>query len=242
MPSRHRANYGLDAPTVVRNLAIVGVLLLGFSLYIGGDQIPSGWAPAARRIAQSIGVTYLLTSGIMVLSSKVGKLRARDALLDRLALAANASVLDVGCGHGLLLIGAASRTPEGRAVGIDLWSQNDQGDNSREATLANAEAEGVSDRVEVHDGDMCAMPFESDSFDAVVSSLAIHNVKDRKARRTAIEEIGRVLRPGGRVAILDIAHVGQYADDLRAYGFSEVEAPRWSPWIFPPSRCLIATK
>ena len=242
MPTRSRTDYGLDAPTVVRNLAIVGAVLLAFSLYIGSDQMPEGWAPAARVIAQSIGAAYLLASGIMVLSSKVGKLRARDALLDRLELAADASVLDVGCGHGLLLIGAAARAPEGRAIGIDLWSQDDQGDNSRDATLANAEAEGVADRVEVHDGDMCAMPFESESFDAVASSLAIHNIKDRTGRRSAIEEIGRVLRPGGRVAILDIAHLGQYADDLRAYGFREVEPPRWSPWIFPPARYLVATK
>ena len=100
----------------------------------------------------------------------------------------------------------------------------------------------MAERVEVHDGDMRDLPFASGSFDAVVSSLAIHNVKGREDRRRAIEEIVRVLRPDGEVAILDIAHVGQYAEDLAGAGARAVERPRWSPWIFPPSRVVRARK
>jgi SAM-dependent methyltransferase len=237
-----RADYGLDAPGVVRNLALGGAALVGFGAYTWWSETLGRSGHAIASIALSVGATYIVTSGLMVASSRVGKLRARDAILDRLALTPDARVLDVGCGHGLLLIGAARRTPDGRAVGLDLWSATDQQDNSREATLANAAAEGVAERVEVHDGDMCAMPFADASFDAVVSSLAIHNISDRARRGVAIGEIARVLRPGGRVAILDIAHVGQYAADLRAAGFREVARPRWSPWIVPPARVVVATK
>jgi SAM-dependent methyltransferase len=237
-----RADYGLDAPGIVRNLALGGAALLGFGAYTWWSETLGRTGHAMASIALSVGATYVVTSGLMLASSRVGKLRAREAILDRLALAPDARVLDVGCGHGLLLIGAARRTPHGQAVGLDLWSTTDQQDNSPEATLANAAAEGVADRVDVHDGDMCAMPFADASFDAVVSSLAIHNVSDRDRRRAAIGEIARVLRPGGRVAILDIAHLGQCAADLRAAGFREVGRPRWSPWIFPPARVVEARK
>jgi SAM-dependent methyltransferase len=234
-----RPDYGLDAPTVVRRLLIAGTVL------------PlAGWgilwlAPAhgsAGRILAYVGVSYLATGALMVWSSRVGKLRARDRLLDALRLRGDEHVLDVGCGHGLLLIGAAKRLPSGRAVGVDLWSQTDQGSNSRQATLANARAEGVGAAVEVRDGDMRRLPFPDASFDAVVSSLALHNVPSREDRRAAIGEIVRVLKPGGQVAILDIAHVGQYAADLRAAGLRDISVRGPSFWVFPPVRTVVARK
>ncbi len=75
-----------------------------------------------------------------------------------------------------MLIEAARQLPDGRAVGVDLWSGKDQSGNRPEATLANAAAAGVADRVEVHMGDMTALPFADGSFDVVTSALAIHNI------------------------------------------------------------------
>jgi cyclopropane fatty-acyl-phospholipid synthase-like methyltransferase len=238
-----RSDYGLDAPGIVR-LMLGG----GTACVIVGLAAPRLLAPATlahlRWIVATLrwgGAAYVLTGVMMVLSSRVGKLRLRDRLLDRLALAPDARVLDVGCGHGLLLIGAAVRTPRGHAVGIDLWSQTDQRANSRDATLANAAREGVGERVRVDDGDMRALPYADASFDAVVSSLAIHNLAQRGDRDRALREIARVLRPGGQVAIVDIAHVGAYAATLRAAGLRDVRSTL-TPWIFPPSRVLTARK
>ncbi len=145
-------------------------------------------------------------------------------------LTARETVLDVGCGHGLMLIGAARRVSRGRAIGVDLWSQKDQKDNSPAATLRNARAQGVARRTEVLDGDMRALPLEDASVDVVLSSLAIHNVTGRDERRKAISEIVRVLKPGGRVGIMDIAHVGEYASDFREAGMSSVATHGITPW------------
>jgi ABC-type sugar transport system substrate-binding protein len=62
----------------------------------------------------------------MIASSRIGKLKARNSLLDGMALKPTDAILDVGCGRGLLLIGAARRATNGHATGIDLWSQVDQ--------------------------------------------------------------------------------------------------------------------
>jgi SAM-dependent methyltransferase len=236
-----RANYGLDAPSLVRAFLIIGpTLILG------------GLATLALGASGVIGVlaTTVLISGaicfieglLMVWSSYVGKLRARDRLLDALRLRGDEQVLDVGCGRGLLLLGAARRLPRGRALGIDLWSQEDLGDNRREATLANAQAEGVGDRVEVQSGDMRTMPFPDASFDAVVANLSIHNIYDREGRRQAIGEIVRVLKPGGQVALMDFRHVPEYAEDLRAAGMQAVHVSGLSFWIFPPVRTATGKK
>jgi arsenite methyltransferase len=233
-----RADYGIDAPGVIRNMFLVatGLILLA----VAGTWIPA--LSALRPPLLSIAISFLASGCLMILSSRYGKLRARDRLLDGLRLSGNERVLDVGCGHGLLLIGAARRVPRGSAVGIDLWSQTDQGRNTREATLANAVAEGVMDRVDVRDGDMRELPFGEASFDAVVASLSIHNIPSRDGRRAAINEIVRVLKPGGKVALMDIAHTGQYAEDLRAAGLRDVKVSAWSPWIFPPTRTVTGTR
>jgi arsenite methyltransferase len=239
-----RADYGLDAPGVIRVMLVCGIVAI--VLGIVADRFVFSIS-ALRHVAIGpsllwIGWALVVGAGLMTASSRWGKLRARDRLLDRLALTGSEAVLDVGCGHGLLLIGAAKRLPRGRAIGVDLWSQVDQKSNSAAATMANARAEGVEDRVEVRDADMRALPLDDSSVDVVVSSLAIHNVTGDTERHKALREIVRVLKPGGRVGILDIAHVGDYAKEFRAAGMSKVELHGISPWIYPPARVLTAVK
>ena len=68
----------------------------------------------------------------MVWDSKYGKVRERERLLDLLTWTGRERVLDVGCGRGLLLIGAAKRLTTGgggSAAGIDLWQQEDLSGN-----------------------------------------------------------------------------------------------------------------
>jgi hypothetical protein len=111
----------------------------------------------AAAVAGWLGVWGLvagLQAGLMVRSSRSGKLRERDRLLDDLPWRGDEWVLDVGCGRrGLLLIGAARRLTTGRAVGLDLWRRQDQAGNDPASTMANAEVEGVAERVELRDGD-----------------------------------------------------------------------------------------
>ena len=235
------ANYGIDAPGVIRTMALLAVGLIGGGILL---QVFAPQGSSASGIGRTLlwpGGSFAITAVLMVVSSRFGKLKARDRLLDGARLEGSETVLDVGCGHGLLLIGAAKRLTSGHAIGIDLWSQTDQHQNSSAATLANAGAEGVLDRVTVKDGDMRSLPFADGSIDVVVSSLAIHNVPSAADRALAIREIARVLSPNGRVALMDIAHVGDYAAELRAAGF-RVTKQGFTPWIFPPTRELYAQR
>ena len=138
---------------------------------------------------------------------------------------------------------AAQHLTTGRAVGVDLWRSVDQSGNSAEATRRNAVAEGVADRVELHTGDMTALPFEDNSFDVVVSSLAIHNISGRAGREKAIDEAVRVLRPGGRLMIADVRGTRQHQAQLAKIGMNDVARRRlgwrfwWGgPWAANPSR------
>ena len=214
---RKRPNYGIDAPTVVRNLILGGAaaLVLAVVSYL------LDWRPLTR-MATGLTIGCLIGAGWMVWGSKVEKLRERDHLLDGLALRGDETVLDVGCGRGLLLIGAAKRLTTGKAVGVDMWQAEDLSGNRPEATLENARLEGVAERVEVKDGDARRLPFADNTFDVIVTKEVLHNIYNAAERDTAVREIARVLRPGGRLVLADVRHTGRYIQVLRECGLEDL--------------------
>ena len=226
-----RADYGIDAPGVVRNLVLLGVAC----------GAAASVAPRLRGFAIPSGV-FLGEAVLMVWSSRLGKRGVVERLLDALALRGDERVLDVGCGRGLMLIQAAKRLPAGRAVGVDLWLRRDQSGNARRTTLANAERERVAERVKVHDGDARRLPFDDACFDVVVSSLVIHNIPDALGRADAMREMARVLRPGGRIAVLDFRYTASYADTLKRSGVDEIRRSGLRFGIFPPVRIVTGAK
>jgi ubiquinone/menaquinone biosynthesis C-methylase UbiE len=225
------ARYGLDAPGVV-----IGLALGGLACLVPGMRAPM---PSGFTIA---GGVLLAEAVLMVWSSRVGKRRVLRRLVDELRLDPEARALDVGCGRGLLLIELAKRLPQGRAVGVDVWRRQDQSGNSRRMTLDNAEREGVASRVKVHDGDARRLPFDDGCFDAVTSSLVVHNIRGAAGRRDAVAEMTRVLGPGGRLAIVDFRHTAAYARELTRLGLREVRRSGLRFGIFPPVRIVTARK
>lgn len=108
-----------------------------------------------------------------------------------------------------------------------MWRRRDQSGNGRAAAERNAAAEGVSGRVELVDADARDLPFPAESFDVVVSNLAVHNIRASDGRGQALREAVRVLRAGGRLRIVDDA-VGEYVAVLRDSGCVDVSVRRLS--------------
>ncbi len=207
------ADYGIDAPYVIRNLLIAG----GASLVVFLTMATGVWSGRVGPVRfGAIGFLFmaigLMATGVwMWWSSRFGKVQEREKLLSNISWRGDEQVLDVGCGRGLLLIGAAKRLTTGKATGIDIWHAEDLSGNRAEATIENAKREGVDDRVVVKTGDMREMPFGDATFDIIVSRAAIHNLYAADDRAAAIREIARVLKPGGLALIDDIRHFRQYA-------------------------------
>jgi ubiquinone/menaquinone biosynthesis C-methylase UbiE len=237
-------NYGIDAPPVIRNLLIAGIgsIVAGIVLKFFLVSIQSWVAFVVLVWGLLAGASMLITAALMVWSSKIGKLRLRERLIDSLRLHGFETVVDVGCGRGLLLNAAARRLTTGKAIGIDLWQTADQSGNTSETTLANAQIEGVLDRVEVKTGDMRELPFEDQTVDIVVSSLAIHNIPDKNGRVKAVREIARVLKPNGRLALLDFQRTDEYLQTLRDLGWQEVKRSGLQFQMFPPVRVVTGKK
>lgn len=229
-----RPDYGLDAPPVIRNLAIGAMAAAVAAMFLPWRLALVAWTSGSLCAAEAV---------YMVWASRVGKVHQRERMLAQVDWSRVSRVVDVGCGRGLLLIGAAARLQRGgRAIGIDLWQAADLGDNRPSATRENAAREGVSDRIFVVTADMRRIPLPTASVDLVVSSLAIHNVQDQAGRDRALAEIARILKPGGAVVIQDMRHVNRYAAQLAANGLGEVVISGLQFRIFPPVRYLIARK
>jgi len=161
----------------------------------------------------------------------------RAHIFDALALRGNEKVLDVGCGGGLLLNEAARRLPKGKATGIDIWAPHSGGGNYA-LLMKNAKAEGVADQIEFKQADVRNLPFEDESFDAIVSSGALHHIShEMPDHEKAIQEMLRVLKPGGRIVLWDTTHmVKGYASRMKAVGIaSEVKETMNSPFGFEMS-------
>jgi arsenite methyltransferase len=219
-----RPQYGIDAPDLLRLFFTAGTLTLAVFII---TLLTSIFGQPARMIVGvllSIATIYLLGMGcFMLYFSKVAKLIERDKLLNLVEWSGRELVLDVGCGRGLMLIGAAKRLSSGKAIGIDLWQQQDQADNNISATQTNIEIEGVADRVEVKTADMRELPFPENYFDIITSNWTIHNLESEIDRQKALDEIIRVLKPGGMAILADIVNQSEYAKYLELRDMKDVQ-------------------
>ena len=134
--------------------------------------------------------------------------------------------------------------PHGHATGIDLWRSRDQSGNSAEATRKNTELNGVADRITLETGDMTALPYEDASFDLVTASISIHNIPNAEGRGRAVSEALRVLRPGGRLVIVDLGRTKEYIEVLRNAGvpFTATPAGWQMQWGMLPTTIIQARK
>lgn len=215
--TRMKPNYGIDAPNVVRNLFLAALVLAVFGGLSFLIQNPV-WSWLIFLYAFPTCIVLFITGCWMLYGIRVTKPRIILKIIQDLGLKGNEQVLDLGCGRGLMLCKVAQYLPQGMAYGIDLWSTKDQSGNSIEMTLQNVDCEGVKDRVSVQTGDVRALPFADQSFDIIISSLCLDNIKGKEQRAKALLEMLRVLKPGGKFAIADIQRGKEYTDFLSSQG------------------------
>lgn len=230
---RHRGEYGLDGSFGHLPAPVQAIGAGGLVLALAGAAT-AGFARGRRRqgvIAAALAAWVLETGTLYLHTTRAGKFAAWAGLVLELGLRGDERLLDLGCGRGAVLLTAARLLPRGRAVGVDLW-RPDQTGNSAEATFRNARLEGEADRVELHTAGITRLPFAGDAFDVVVSSLALHNIPTAAGRRAALDEAVRVLRPGGRLLIVDLAFTRAHATRLRELGLRDVRRRQlgWRMW------------
>lgn len=148
--------------------------------------------------------------------------RWRRATVEAMVLEPGARVLDLATGTGDLALAVAAGSTDTRIVGSD----------PSEKMLAIGDEKvagaGLGQRVHLEVGDAQSIEHPDDSFDACCMAFGIRNVPDRKK---ALQEMARVVRPGGRIAILELAEPER---GLLAYGarfYIRVVVPWIGAWL-----------
>ena len=125
-----------------------------------------------------------------------GEQQFRQQTLDLANLQSGEAVLDVGCGTGTLLIEAAKRIgPAGSAHGIEVSAEM--------VAHARRKAAAQSVTIKFIEGSAENLPFAEASFDVIFCTMVLHHLP-ATMQAAAIREMSRVLRPAGRIVIVDL--------------------------------------
>jgi ubiquinone/menaquinone biosynthesis C-methylase UbiE len=143
------------------------------------------------------------------------------AVFSALSLTPTTTFLDIGCGRGDYTIRAAELIgPQGRIIGIDAWGEGLRLVEER----AGAKGLGTIETVlaNVNEG----IPLPDDSADIVFMATVFHDLLRSSTGEVALREIARVLKPGGRLAVLEFKKIEESPGpplEVRV-GADEVEA------------------
>ncbi|MDA4118737.1 MAG: class I SAM-dependent methyltransferase [Thaumarchaeota archaeon] len=239
-----RASYGIDQPG-----AIIQLTAAAFITIVTGFVL-SFLIPRSQVVAETIFLVGFPTIGFIILvvsislywSSRLGKPREIDRVLRQLPWGGSEIVVDVGCGRGLMTIAAAKRLVDGIAIGTDIWRARDLTGNYPHSVETNAVIEGVADKVIAIKSDARFLPFDDESVDVSMSSMVIHIIGRWSDRAGALDELIRITKPGGRIAIVDSGNGGDYAKFLRSRGITDIKLSRLRVRSFPPLHTLSARK
>ena len=164
--------------------------------------MPAAGRPAFTRLYDTV----------VALTMREATFRGRLRAEVRDGLAPDAAVVDVGCGTGTLAIALAADGAE--VIGVD-------GDPE---VLALAHAKPGAETVQWRKGLATALPLPGASADRVVMSLLLHHL-DAGAKRAALAEALRVLRPGGRLHVADWGRPRDAVMRAAAWALQRVDGP-----------------
>lgn len=272
--------YGIDAPGLILQNFIIFLLTLVFALQIYSSCYTQTKKRPLKLLFAILLILNLIVSFVagciwssILHGSLISKLRICEYLINQTVPTwkGTEEVLDIGCGRGLLMLAAARNLKQaaienslydekndketsskvGVVIGIDIWSTRDQYENSPSNLLENARLEGVEPFIKYKTADARSLPFEDDTFDIILSSLAIHNIHEgdsspqaQEERKKAIYEAIRVLKPGGRLGIYDILYAESEYEPLfsshpQIYNVSKQEIYAfYQSWIITANKKL----
>jgi len=146
--------------------------------------------------------------------------RYKDKAIDLLSVSAGEAVLEIGPGTGYALVRLARAVGEaGKVYGLEISPR------MLERARARVYDAGLEKNVGLVQGDAAELPFPDERFDAVFASFVLEIFSPTEIP-CVLAECRRVLRPGGRIAVVSLWAAGPRTLMLRLYGWSHNRWPK----------------
>ncbi len=149
---------------------------------------------SSKEYTPALGYDWLSVWYDLAIKLTMPERKFRNLLVDHLNPVNGEHILEFGFGTGANLLMASKRAPNSHFMGLDIDPK------IREIANHKLTKNSLSIPLNLYDG--TAFPFESNSFDKVVSCLVFHHL-DKEAKLRSLKEIHRVLKPGGKLVIGD---------------------------------------
>lgn len=193
-----------------------------------------GWSPPTHTVEGAMGAWAPYYDRILTLMF-LGRERALREMTVRLApVGPGDKVLEAGCGTGTLTLKAKELSgPHGEVFGIDASPE------ALDIARDKAARAGIS--ITFQHALIEDIPYPDDQFDVVLSCFMIHHLPSDDARRQGLAEVYRVLKPGGRLLIMDGESSNRKLPQMmEEAGFTDLEVDR--RWLILSSVRGIAAK
>jgi ubiquinone/menaquinone biosynthesis C-methylase UbiE len=145
--------------------------------------------------------------------------RARKKLFDQAGIRPVQNILDIGCGTGTLSVSMQRDHPNVHITGIDP--------DEKALSRAQKKAQQAGASIQFDQGFSDQLPYPDASFDHIFSTFMFHHLKETEKAKT-LQEVRRVLKPGGRFHLLDFTRVKNNSEDrilslMKSAGFKDAK-------------------
>ena len=236
----NKVNYGnWVSKSMLRTLYLLAgvlVLLTGVSFFAMSAIRNPAVTIILRFVSSFLSVALVLLSVYFTrahqLFSYDGKEKVQERIVDyvveHLQLPdSGRTVLDIGCGSGVVSIKTAIRYPQATITGIDYWGKG--WDYARQQCESNAGAKGVGERIVFQKGDAGRLVFPDEAFDGAISNFVFHEVRTQPDKRQVVREALRVVKKGGSFAFHDLfldrslyGDIEELVKELKAEGITQI--------------------
>ncbi len=212
MHKRLKPNYGIY---YLRSYMIMLTcfLALGLGVMVVGREMESTLVIIAGTGVIAYGIATIIGWALARYVIPGSRTEVAQNAIELLALNGSEKVLDAGSGRGIFAIETAKKLSSGSVTAIDLWEPekvrhirhqhkfSQPSENTVANALKNARIEGVSEKIDFINMDVNHLDFDPDTFDSAICGFIIGHQGEYSLN--TLKEIRRVLKPGGRLLVID---------------------------------------